>query len=127
MAKKRARSKKPPAKTLEGGSTTPRATGAIEPQLDSVYRRVREILSGARNRAWQAVNATMVRAYWEVGRIIVEEEQVGKGRADYGKRILEGLASRLQAEFGKGFDRSDLRNMRAFFQTYPIRDAVRHE
>ena len=69
----------------------------------------------------------MVEAYWEIGRVIVEEEQAGKGRADYGKRILDGLSARLTAEFGKGFDPSNLRNMRAFFLTYQIRDALRHE
>ena len=51
----------------------------------------------------------------------------GKERAGYGKRVLERLAERLQAEFGKGFDQSNLRNMRAFFVIYPIRDALRHE
>ena len=50
----------------------------------------------------------MVEAYWEVGRVIVEEEQAGKGRAEYGKRIVEGLSERLQSEFGKGFGRSNL-------------------
>ena len=59
--------------------------------------------------------------------VIVEDEQAGKQRASYGKRVLEGLAERLQAEFGKGFDQSNLRNMRAFFVTYPIRDALRRE
>jgi len=69
----------------------------------------------------------MVDAYWQVGREIVEDEQGGRGRADYGKRILEGLSARLTGEFGKGYDPSNLRNMRSFFLTYPIRDAVRHE
>ena len=98
-----------------------------EPRLDTLYHQVREILAAARDRAWQAVNTAMVGAYWEVGRVIVEEELAGKDRADYGKRVLEGLAERLQAEFGKGFDASNLRNMRAFFQAYPIRDALRRE
>src|SRR5512135_205925 len=98
-----------------------------ELQLEAAYRRVQEILTAARDRAWQAVNTAMVEAYWEIGRVIVEEEQAGKGRADYGKRILDGLSARLTAEFGKGFDPSNLRNMRAFFLTYQIRDALRHE
>src|SRR5262245_39309159 len=73
------------------------------------------------------VNRAMVVAYWEVGRVIVEEEQQGKQRADYGAHLLEGLAQRLQGEFGKGFDRTNLHRMRAFYLAYPIRDAVRHE
>ena len=80
-----------------------------------------------RSRPWQAINTVMVDAYWEVGRAIVEDEQAGKPRASYGKRVLEGLAKRLQTEFGKGYDPSNLRNMRAFFVTYPIRDALRRE
>jgi len=100
---------------------------AVDRRLDALHRQVREILTAARERAWQAVNTVMVDAYWEVGRVIVEDEQAGKQRASYGKRVLEGLAERLQAEFGKGYDPSNLRNMRAFFVTYPIRDALRHE
>ena len=68
----------------------------------------------------------MVEAYWEVGRVIVDDEQAGKVKADYGKRVLEGLAQRLTVEFGKGFDQSNLRNMRSFFMSYPIR-ALRRE
>jgi DUF1016 N-terminal domain len=54
-------------------------------------------------------------------------KQAGKERASHGKRVLQGLAERLQVEFGKGYYQSNLRNMRAFFLTYPIRDALRHE
>ena len=89
------------------------------PNCETAYGRIKAILAAARDRAWQAVNTAMVAAYWEVGRVIVEEEQAGQERADYGKRVLEGLSERLQAEFGKGFDRSNLFHMRAFFLAYP--------
>ncbi len=69
----------------------------------------------------------MVDAYWEVGRIIIEEEQAGKGRADYGKRVIDGLSDRLRSEFGRGFDRSNLFHMRAFYLAYPKVDAVRRQ
>ncbi len=69
----------------------------------------------------------MVEAYWEVGRVIVEEEQAGQSKADYGKRVVEGLSERLRAEFGKGYDRSNLFHMRAFFLAYPKFDAVRRQ
>ena len=72
-----------------------------EPGIESLYQRVREILVGARGRAWQTINATMVEAYWEIGRTILQEEQAVRSRADYGKRIIEGLSERLQAEFGE--------------------------
>ena len=126
MAKKRNPPKKPPNQPLAGRPETGKQP-TIDSRLDTLYLQVREILATARNRAWRAVNTVMVESYWEVGRAIVEEEQAGKERADYGKRVLEGLAQRLQVEFGKGFDQSNLRNMRAFFLTYPIRDALRHE
>jgi predicted nuclease of restriction endonuclease-like (RecB) superfamily len=100
---------------------------STEARLDTIYRQVREILSEARGRAWQAVNAAMVEAYWEIGRAIVEEEQAGKERADYGKRLVEGLSERLKAEFGRGFDRSNLFHMRAFYLAYPKVDALRRQ
>lgn len=126
MAKKRTRPKTKPAREA-ASPPAPEASGATDPRLDAVYGQVRDILAAARDRAWQAVNAAMVAAYWEVGRIIVEEEQAGEGRAGYGKRVLEELSRRLGADFGRGFDPSNLRNMRAFFLTYPIRDALRRE
>jgi predicted nuclease of restriction endonuclease-like (RecB) superfamily len=95
--------------------------------LDRVYDRIRKILTQARAQAWQAVNWAMVAVYWEVVRIIVEEEQRGATRAEYGAQLIEGLSHRLSAEYGKGFDRSNLRHMRAFYLAFPIRDAVRRE
>jgi hypothetical protein len=69
----------------------------------------------------------MVAAYWQVGQVIVEEEQRGKHRAGYGQQLLAGLSPRLQAEFGRGFDPSNLSMMRAFYLAYPIFDALRQE
>jgi DUF1016 N-terminal domain len=69
----------------------------------------------------------MVEAYWNVGRAIVEEEQAGRQKADYGKRVIEGLSRRLQDEFGKGYDRSNLFPMRAFFLAYPKVYALRRQ
>ena len=95
--------------------------------FDVAYTRIRDILTEARNRAYQAINSAMVLAYWEIGRVIVEEEQYGKERADYGTHLLMILADRLTNDFGKGFDRTNLHRMRLFYRTYPIRDALRHE
>jgi hypothetical protein len=97
------------------------------PDFDQAYQRIRAILTEARNRAYQAINTAMVLAYWEIGRTIVEEEQRGKQRADYGKRVLAELSKRLNSEFGKGFDRTNLQQMRAFYLAYPKCDALRHE
>ncbi len=97
------------------------------PVTPAVYDRIRNILDDARKQTWHAVNNAMLLAYWEVGRAIVEEEQQGEARAEYGKRLIHELALRLSNEFGKGFDRSNLWNMRAFYLAYPILDAVRRE
>jgi len=95
--------------------------------LDNIYQRVREILTEARSRAWQAVNTAMVMSYWEVGRIIVEEEQQGKARAQYGSQIIKGLSERLTSEFGKGFNERNLLFMRSFYVYFPKVNALRSE
>lgn len=96
-------------------------------EYKGVYDRIRKIIEAARGNIARAVNTEMVMAYWQIGKEIVEEEQRGKSRADYGKRLLEGLAKRLSDDFGKGFDDSNLWNMRRFYQVYPILDALRRE
>jgi predicted nuclease of restriction endonuclease-like (RecB) superfamily len=73
------------------------------------------------------VNAIQVQTYWQVGRHIVEFEQGGESRATYGTELLARLAEALSREFGRGFDASNLRNMRLFYQAFPNRDALRHE
>ena len=100
--------------------------GHIDIVPDGFYRQVASILDTARNRAYAAVNFAMVEAYWEIGRSIVEQ-QGGEERAEYGEALLQGLAERLTADFGKGFDASNLRYMRQFYLAFPIRDALRHE
>ena len=100
---------------------------ATDRRLDALHQQVREILAAARERAWRAVNTAMIGAYWEVGRAIVEEEQSGRAKADYGQRVIDGLSRRLRLEFGKGYDRSNLFHMRAFFLAYPKIDAVRRQ
>ncbi len=94
---------------------------------ESWYDSVCAVLANARRQAYRAVNSAMVQAYWQIGRLIVEEEQNGKARAEYGKAILAELSQRLTAEFGKGFDASNLRYMRMFYQAFPKCDALRHE
>jgi predicted nuclease of restriction endonuclease-like (RecB) superfamily len=126
MAKKRNRTTKSPTKPPARAIKAARRN-ALEDRLDNLYQQVREILTAARNRAWQAVNTAMVEAYWDVGRAIVEEEQAGREKADYGKRVIEGLSKRLRDEFGKGSDRSNLFHMRAFFLSYPKVDALRRQ
>ena len=72
--------------------------------LNKLYANVSEILANARKRAYTAVNFAMVESYWLIGQQIVEHEQHGEARADYGKGLLKDLAARLTIDFGKGFD-----------------------
>ena len=96
-------------------------------EYDKFYQNIKDILIQARSKAYRAVNVTMVEAYWNIGRAIVEQEQQGKERAEYGKYLIKDFAIRLTQDFGKGFDQSNLRNMRLFFKMFPIRDTLRHE
>lgn len=88
---------------------------------------LRSLISQARQQAARNVNTIQVQTYWQIGRHIVEFEQDGKARATYGKRLLKELAKTLTSEFGKGFDASNLRYMRLFYQAFPNCDALRHE
>ena len=79
---------------------------------------IRELLENARKNVAQQVNTQLLTTYWNIGRIIVEYEQQNQMRADYGKQTLKGLSKELTQEFGKGFSRSNLQNMRAFYLAY---------
>lgn len=90
------------------------------------YGDIKQILDKARSAAFRSVNFLMVEAYWNIGRLIVEEEQKGKKRAEYGSYLIKELSERLTNDFGKGFDVSNLRYIRLFYLAFPISDAVRH-
>ncbi len=87
---------------------------------DDLYLSVKNILQSARDNAYRQVNFIMVEAYWNIGKQIVEEEQNGKDRAEYGSYLIKELSSRLTSEFGKGFSQRNIRNMRQFYICFPI-------
>jgi predicted nuclease of restriction endonuclease-like (RecB) superfamily len=89
-----------------------------------LFKQVAELLQNARQQVLRTVNSTMVYTYFEIGRMIVEEEQNGKERAEYGKQILKGLSEQLINEFGKGFSMRNLENMRKLYLTYSISETV---
>ena len=95
--------------------------------MSNLYQNIATILQDARSRSYRAINATMINAYWLIGQQIVEEEQQGKHRAEYGAKLLPYLAKKLQTEFGKGFNTSNLAYMKQFYLTFPIFHAVRGE
>jgi predicted nuclease of restriction endonuclease-like (RecB) superfamily len=92
-----------------------------------LLRSLRDLIQNARQRALRAVDVVQVQTCWEIGRHIVEFEQGGAARAEYGTRLLTILADSLSREFGRGFDVTNLRHMRVFYQAFPIRDALRPE
>ncbi len=98
-----------------------------QPKVNALFNDIREILQLARSTTYRAINSAMVDTYWQIGQIIVEYEQGGAERAEYGKKLLEQISKRLSSEFGKGFDTRNLRNMRSFYQTFPNRNALRTE
>lgn len=94
---------------------------------DRLFREITELVTQARQKAYRTSNAILLQMYWQVGKLIVENEQQGNIKADYGKGVLKNLAQQLTLEFGKGFDESNLRNIRQFYLAFPNRDAVRHD
>jgi len=89
-----------------------------------LIENIRELLTHSRTQLQQSINHTMVATYWQIGRMIVKEEQKGKERAEYGKKQLEYLSQVLTSEFGKGFDARNLRNMRQFYHAFSNWNAV---
>ena len=88
--------------------------------MDRLYRSVCKVIEQARGFVSVAANTAIVRQNWEIGRLIVEDEQGGKRKAEYGKAQIVGLANRLTAEYGSGYDERNLRYMRAFYLAFPI-------
>ena len=97
------------------------------PHNDLLFQRIREILDNARHKVYRKANTEMLRAYWNVGREIVVEEQKGQERAKYGKGLIKDLSIRLTKEYGKGFTETNLKYMRQFYQTFENSHALRDE
>lgn len=85
-----------------------------------LYERIREILESARVTAARSVNTTQVVANWLIGREIVEEEQRGSNRAEYGQQLIYQLSECLKKDFGTGYSAQNLFYMRQFYQSYPL-------
>jgi predicted nuclease of restriction endonuclease-like (RecB) superfamily len=94
------------------------------PEQDALFHQVSQLIQQARQQLQRSVNTAMVQTYWHIGRLIIEHEQQGESRAAYGKQQLEQLSARLSAAFGRGFDVTNLRNMRRFYEAFPIRETV---
>ena len=98
-----------------------------EDYANRLYDDISKILTENRKQAYVAVNQSMVQAYWQIGRIIIEEEQSGKLRSDYGKKVLQRLSDKLTEEYGKGFSVRTLQQMKKFYAVFPIANALRSQ
>jgi len=87
-------------------------------ETNELYAKIADLLQKARMSVVRNINHTMVYTYYEIGRMIVEDEQQGEERAQYGKRVLKELSARLAFEFGKGFSEDNLDRMRSFYLVY---------
>ena len=90
----------------------------------ALVQNIRDIINQARSQVKQVINSAMVLAYWEIGRLIVEDEQDGQKRAQYGQKQLKEISEQLSLEYGKGFDITNLRNMRRFYLAFPKRETL---
>lgn len=91
---------------------------------DELARKISSLLKNAREKVVREINQTMVLTYYEIGRLIVEEEQHGKDRAEYGRELIKGLSEKLTNVFGKGFSVTNLKQMRQFYWIYSNRQTV---
>ena len=99
----------------------------MELSNDFLFQSVKQIITNAREKVFRAANSSLLLSYWQIGKIIVEDEQKGQERAAYGKYTIKNLSQKLTLEFGKGFDYTNLSNMRKFYMAFPIVDALRQQ
>ena len=95
--------------------------------IQNLYNEVREIIASARQNAVRSVDFCRVQMYWNIGKRILETEQDGKDRAEYGSYLLKNLAKRLEPEYGTGFSYRQLQFCRQFYRMYPIANALRSQ
>ena len=96
-------------------------------QFDTLYNTISHIIEEARNTVYRTANFTMVQAYWNIGKTIVEEEQNGQERAEYGQELIKQLSKKLTKKHGKGFTETNLKYMRQFYQIFEKSHALRDQ
>jgi len=96
-------------------------------KTETIYNEIKTFLENARTQAYKAINSAMVQAYWNIGRLIVEQEQNGEAKSKYGQALIKELSKRLTHDFGKGFTVTNLNYMRQFYLSFPIDHALRDQ
>ena len=95
--------------------------------LQGFVNEIKSIINTARTNAVRSVDFCRVQMYWAIGQRIVEKEQQGKERAEYGKFLIKSLAKEIEPEYGSGFGERQLNFCRQFYKTYPIVNALRSQ
>lgn len=98
-----------------------------ENKYQSLIEQIGELLQSGRQKAIQSVNTILVQTYWQIGRYIVEFEQHGNERAEYGTQLFERLSKDLTMAYGKGFSRSNLLYMRKLYLSFQISETLSHK
>ena len=101
-------------------------TEGTEKKYQELIADIGVLLSGARQHIASAVNTVLVETYWQIGRYIVEYEQKGAERAEYGSNLLNRLSNDLTLKYGKGFGKSNLLYMRKLYITFPKSGTLSH-
>jgi len=86
----------------------------MELTQNNLFSAIKEVIVQSRLKVFLAANSALLESYWQIGKLIVEDELQGKSRADYGKETLKSLSKQLTLEFGKGFDYTNHTNIRNF-------------
>ena len=95
--------------------------------IERLYADVQHVIESARNKVYTTANISIIQAYWNIGNLLVKEEQQGADRAAYGKQVVEALSLRLQAVYGRGYNKTNLWYMRQFYQSFENLHALRGE
>lgn len=93
----------------------------------NIIHQIQSIIANAREKAIRSVDTERVLMYWQIGKVIFEEEQAGKERADYGKYLIKSISETFQPQFGSGFSVRQLEMNRQFYRTFPIANALRSQ
>ena len=95
-------------------------------EVNKLYAEIKNLIEQSKNKVYKTVNTEMINLYWNIGKMIVEKQE-GQKRAKYGDLLIEGISKKLTENFGKGFSVQNLRRMRQFYNTYPIRSTIMSE
>ena len=108
-------------KQLSINKSSSKSVATSSKRISSLFKRVSHHIDSARRNVQQSIDTQMVKAYWLIGKDIVEEEQQGKARSEYGHAVIMAISKQLTKKYGRGFSEANIKNMRQFYLEYPIK------